>query len=133
MTRYGSRRKPIEIGFRSGKLVVVKESNKRSSDRQIMYECLCDCGEVSIVRGQHLRHRITLSCGCLIKEHIASVNRSHEMSGSSTHRAWTNMKTRCTNKSIPDYVHYGERGIKVCSRWQNSFGIIPQCTPDYVP
>jgi hypothetical protein len=36
-------------------------------------------------------------------------------------RAWWAMKDRCNNKKNSWYSHYGDRGIKVCERWMNSF------------
>ena len=38
-----------------------------------------------------------------------------------TYRAWISMKTRCYNANNKDYKHYGAKGIKICSRWRNSF------------
>ena len=35
--------------------------------------------------------------------------------------SWRGMRARCNNKKNPNYRKYGERGIKVCDRWQNSF------------
>ena len=32
-------------------------------------------------------------------------------------RAWYDMKRRCLNPDVQNYKYYGERGIKVCSRW----------------
>lgn len=37
------------------------------------------------------------------------------------YRAWTSMKTRCTNPNAPQFERYGKRGIKVCSKWMHSF------------
>ena len=34
---------------------------------------------------------------------------------------WDSMKQRCTNKNNDGYKYYGERGIKICDRWINSF------------
>jgi len=36
------------------------------------------------------------------------------------YRAWSGMRTRCTNRKFVDWAIYGGRGIKVCERW-NSF------------
>ena len=37
------------------------------------------------------------------------------------YRIWLNMKQRCNNPNNKDYAHYGNRGIKVCTEWENSF------------
>jgi hypothetical protein len=37
----------------------------------------------------------------------------------STYRSWSTMKNRCTNKSTPDFRHYGGRGITLCKRWHD--------------
>lgn len=37
------------------------------------------------------------------------------------YRTWYGMLERCNNPLNPAYERYGERGIKVCERWQNSF------------
>ena len=33
------------------------------------------------------------------------------------YKAWCEMRGRCLNKNNPYYYRYGERGIKVCERW----------------
>ena len=37
------------------------------------------------------------------------------------YRAYSNMKTRCYNPNYFLYHRYGERGIKVCEDWKQSF------------
>ena len=37
---------------------------------------------------------------------------------SKTYTLWVHMKGRCENPTYADFHAYGERGIKVCSRWQ---------------
>lgn len=37
------------------------------------------------------------------------------------YRIWLNMKQQCNNPNNKDYVHYGNRGIKVCTEWESSF------------
>lgn len=46
---------------------------------------------------------------------------SHGMTGTPTYRTWQSMKERCYKDYSINYEHYGDRGIKVCERWQNSF------------
>lgn len=40
---------------------------------------------------------------------------------SAEYRAWSHMKTRCYNPNFNLWHRYGGRGIKVSSRWVNSF------------
>lgn len=41
----------------------------------------------------------------------------HGKSGTRVHRAWINMKSRCSNPKTPLYKDYGARGISVCEPW----------------
>jgi len=60
------------IGERFGKLLVTGESDERSG-RQIMWDCMCDCGNTTRVRTANLKDGVTRSCGCL---HLESVSRN---------------------------------------------------------
>lgn len=51
-----------------GRLTVVKESNNRSTDGQVMWECKCQCGNTCSVPTSRLTQGSTTSCGCLVKE-----------------------------------------------------------------
>lgn len=37
--------------------------------------------------------------------------------GTRLYRIWENMKSRCSNKNVPNYSIYGAKGIKVCDEW----------------
>lgn len=37
------------------------------------------------------------------------------------YRIWCGIKKRCTNKNSENFHIYGERGIKVCDEWKNSY------------
>lgn len=39
-------------------------TNKRSSDKSVIWHCKCDCGNECDVSGSHLRSGHTVSCGC---------------------------------------------------------------------
>lgn len=43
------------------------------------------------------------------------------MSRSPEYRCWSNMIQRCYNKDHPEYLRYGDRGIRVCDSWKQSF------------
>lgn len=101
-----------KIGERYGRLTVVAESD----DGQTL-QCLCDCGHPhSLNRGAW---RKTQSCGCLRRDHAASLNTQHGMTGSPTYNSWQSMIRRCTNPRAADYDRYGGRGITVCQRWRD--------------
>lgn len=62
--------KCIEMeGLRFGRLKVLSRATNVSS-RQAHWNCVCDCGNTTVVNGCSLRSGQTKSCGCLWKEKI---------------------------------------------------------------
>ena len=51
-------------GVRFGRLIVVEATNERRY-KNIVWRCLCDCGNVSYVSAPNLINGYTKSCGCL--------------------------------------------------------------------
>ena len=51
-------------GQRFGRLVVQGDVGKRGNYGEILWECLCDCGVLTFVRGYHLKKGRISSCGC---------------------------------------------------------------------
>ena len=45
----------------------------------------------------------------------------HGLSKTPEYRVWAAMISRCRNPNDQSFNHYGARGIKVCSRWRESF------------
>ena len=62
----GCAKSPDITGKRFGKLVVKKKIGK-TKDGATLWECECDCGNVTNVRYNSLTGGITKSCGCLKK------------------------------------------------------------------
>lgn len=112
------------LGRKFGKLTVVdyggylidSDGRKRSTVR-----CICDCGAEVIVRATRIRNGKTISCGCFQREKLRDRNLTHKSSGTRLYRIWCAMKTRCDNPNAYAYRNYGQRGIKICSNWANSF------------
>lgn len=119
-------------GQRYGRLVVACEAPsiiERSGRRRIAWECICDCGSKLTVRSNDLRYGRTLSCGCLNRDVVVAMRtkHGHSKSGDGTkpyspeYNSWRALRERCLNPKSIGYKNYGERGIKVCDRWRDSF------------
>ena len=115
-------RKPIVIGQRFGRLLVVCEDRIR--DRR-SWKCLCDCGTEKVITDSDLKTGRVNSCGCLQKELLAARCTKHGHSKNRqrtlTLSTYKGMITRCSNPNVPAYPDYGGRGITICDRWRESF------------
>jgi len=104
---------------RFGKLIAVEPTSNRKRN-YIVWKCKCDCGNFTeIASGDLIK---TKSCGCLLNEPKIYLH-GHTSGGKSspTFKSWESMKQRCYNSNHHKYYIYGERGIKVCDRWIDSF------------
>lgn len=102
------------VGQRFTRLIVQSQAGKRAT-------CLCDCGKTKTVYVYNLKSGATRSCGCLHREELVLRASTHGKSKSSLYRVWTNMRSRCHDKSNKEYRNYGARGIYVCDRWRHDF------------
>lgn len=109
---------------RFGRLTVLDFVETRKG--QSIWNCLCDCGNVTQVSAGHLKSNHTTSCGCYCKEQTKQALTTHGLTGARLHRIWFAMKARCYNRNLPAYKNYGERGIKVCDEWLNDFSAFYQ-------
>ena len=102
-------------GEKYGYLTVLRRLNYSETGHTYLWECKCDCGNITIVRGGNLRTGHTISCGCkkgLIK---------HSKANTRLYCIYKNMKQRCNNPNNVWYKNYGARGIKICDEWLNDF------------
>lgn len=107
-------------GKRFGRLKVIKDVGK-SKDRNIIWECLCDCGKIKNIKGNNLMQGRTKSCGCLNKEITSNRSTTHGLSQKEPlYCVWRSMRDRCYNKNNSSYNRYGGRGIIVCDEWKNN-------------
>ena len=52
-------------GQRFGRLVVTRDTLRRNKSGNVVWECKCDCGKITIVSSDHLKSGSVRSCGCL--------------------------------------------------------------------
>lgn len=97
---------------RYGRLTVKRLIGK-TSYRDTLWECECDCGNKVVVKKGNLLSGNTKSCGCLREENITK----HGGCNSRLYRVWQAMKHRCLNPKDAEYHNYGGRGITVCNEW----------------
>ena len=109
--------KKIDLtGQRFGRLVVVKEIEKRSNHR-IMWLCKCDCGNECVKCGNILRMGDSRSCGCLLSESSRSRVQKHDASTLKLRKVFNSIRQRCLNPNNHDFYLYGARGITICDEW----------------
>lgn len=102
-------------GQRFGRFVVIERVPNRYKQR--FWKCICDCGNIVEVRGDHIKSGATKSCGCYSKES----HKKHGRSRTPIYKVWQAIKDRCYNKNNSQYKDYGGRGIYMCERWLDSF------------
>lgn len=107
---------------RFGKLVVlerVANHIKPNGKQIVMWRCICDCGNLSVVSSDNLKSGHTKSCGC---ERIAALKErsiKHNETGTRLYDIWIGIKERCYNPNR--WFGWGDRGISMCEEWTDSF------------
>lgn len=91
------------------------------------WRCRCICGNVLLVEGCKLLKNERTSCG-LCREgrrfqgrKSAQIHTTHGMTYSGAFSSWRLMRRRCYESGNIGYKDYGGKGIRVCSRWLESF------------
>lgn len=110
-------------GQRFGRLVVIERAPDHiqpSGYRETMWRCQCDCGDNNvIVRTKCLLQGVTKSCGCYMRDKLSERAGKHYKNGTRLYAIWDSMRQRCNNPHNKQYHNYGERGIKICSEWDD--------------
>jgi hypothetical protein len=107
-------------GQRFGAVTALRPSC-RAPRRKIKWACRCDCGRAFDTCGGKLRRGEVASCPACSRERARVKRVTHGLKSSSEYRIWTHIKSRCLNPKVPEFKHYGGRGITICSRWRESF------------
>lgn len=104
------------LGEVFGRLTVL--SLHHSDPQGRWWVCQCECGSFAIVPAKSLKFGKTSSCGC----GIGGLRHGHcKGRASPTYNTWRAINYRCHNEKAWNYQWYGGKGIRVCSRWRESF------------
>lgn len=109
---------------RFGRLRVQWPTGRKKHGRgtTVCWLCVCVCGRLAIVVSHHLRSGNTKGCGhCTRGQHGKTHGHAVGYTTSPTYMSWYAMRQRCTNRKNNGWKYYGERGIRVCRHWLNSF------------
>lgn len=107
-------------GKRFGRLTVI--SMAYNDGYGTYWNCKCDCGNETIVKGALLTYGNTKSCGCQRAEafkRCVENGTKHNLSHHPLYPKWKSMRKRCSNPNEKEYKNYGGRGITVCEEWDD--------------
>ena len=111
-------KKDVDIGYRIGKLEVVKL--EREDPRGKSWLCMCDCGNEVVLNNYYLieggKRRPNRSCGCSEYKYSGRVKDNLRV-----YNIWYGMKRRCYDKNSGSYKRYGAVGITVGDVWVDDF------------
>lgn len=107
------------IGQRFGRLIVKKRVANDKYNNAV-WECQCDCGEITYIPTGRLRLKKgnTSSCGCYMRERRIAPKK-HGDAHEKLYKLWQSVKNRCFIINNASYKFYGAKGITMCQEWSN--------------
>ena len=96
----------------------IRDGESKKGKKYGYYECKC--------KNEFYRRKDSAKSGSGLCNNCASKenglkHKTHGYTGTRLHKIWIQMKARCNIKTSGSYKNYGERGIEVCSEWNDSF------------
>lgn len=111
----------IDLTGKKFNSLTVLERYGNDSQGSVTWKCKCDCGNETITTSRNLTSGHTKHCKVCGVKASSNAKIKHNMTDTRLYQIWLNMKRRCDNRKTDSYKLYGERGIKVCEEWKNSF------------
>lgn len=110
----------IDLSLKTfGELTVMSEHH--SDGKHLYWNCICKCGNTTIVSGDSLKRGVTTSCGCVNKKLAKDRFTKHGKSKTRLYHIWTGMIYRCTNPKATGFENWGGKGVNVCREWKDDF------------
>lgn len=106
-------------GHKYNRLTAIRFDHYKNNNSMWLFRC--DCGTEKVIAVAQVRSLGTKSCGCYNKEVASKRFRKHGKTETKEYKTWSKMKARCSQENDASYERYGNRGIKVCDRWLESF------------
>lgn len=100
----------------------VEDKVANSGQKEVMYLCLCSCGNECRASRGNLRRGYTKSCGCLQKEVTRERCLKRDDVSRRLYIVYRNMVRRCSDEKDASFGRYGGRGISVCQEWKGDNG-----------
>lgn len=114
--------KPIDLTGKKFGILTCINPNVDGPIRK--WNCICDCGNQTVVTTNKITSGHTTSCGCIalaVRRNNGKLNREHGRGHGVkdlTYRSWTSMRERC-RPNYPKAEHYYGRGIRLAERWES--------------
>lgn len=106
-------------GKKFGRLTVV--SRAKNIGCHVAWNCVCECGNHTVVRTYQLKHGLSKSCGCLSIDITKERCTIHGETKTRLYSIWRSIKKRCYDPKNPSYKYYGLKGIEMCDEWRNDY------------
>lgn len=112
------------IGYKNEFFEVLEAAGRNENRRELLWKCLCKCGNITILDTHSIKAQRIKSCGCSRKGNNKGnkFGFKHGLTkrGERSHPLYemrNRMMTRCYNAKPSDYPYYQGKGIKVCDEW----------------
>jgi hypothetical protein len=104
------------IGKKFNRLTITGIAGISESGKTLI-SVTCECGNEKVLPYHLVSFANTKSCGCLRREILGDVARTHGLSSDARYSSWRGMIKRCYDKTSISYKNYGGRGITVAPEW----------------
>lgn len=107
-------------GQRFGRLTVVELYGKNKY-KNILWKCVCDCGNEKITTTGQLVQGKTSSCGCFARDIGKTKMLTHGLRHTQIYKTWAGIKDRTNPKNRNCKNNYKKLEITMCDEWRNDF------------